>query len=197
MTVQKWTTDLQHAQPTDKDLEDFMQFLDKYVSHAVGNHHFMQWSKSNRTKTFLNKVTASDIAYTILVYENSNEVRKEELQIRATSRTDDERRAATREKKTGIMKEKETSEEIQGWLDRRWMGVLSTIAWDLKTSSRVMYGIYYNIIGKCIRRKGTTKRMIFKMMKKGAMTKNATKAMKKIGGLTSRIALSVMELMTH
>ncbi len=57
-----------------------MQFLDKYVSHAVGNHHFMQWSKSNRTKTFLNKVTASDIAYTILVYENSNEVWKEELQ---------------------------------------------------------------------------------------------------------------------
>jgi hypothetical protein len=30
---------------------------------------------------------------------------KEELQIRATSRTDDERRAATHEKKTGIIKE--------------------------------------------------------------------------------------------
>lgn len=76
-----------------------MRFLDKYVSHAVGNHHFMQWSKSNRTKTFLDKVTASDIAYTILVYENSKEVWKEELQIRATSRTDDERRTATRVKK--------------------------------------------------------------------------------------------------
>ena len=99
MTVRKWTTDLQHAQPTDDYLEDFMRFLDKYVSHAVGNHHFMQWSKSNRTKTFLDKVTASDIAYTILVYENSNEVWKEELQIRATSRTDDERRTATRVKK--------------------------------------------------------------------------------------------------
>ena len=59
----------------------------------------MQWSKSNRTKTFLDKVTASDIAYTILVYENSNEVWKEELQIRATSRMDDERRTAMREKK--------------------------------------------------------------------------------------------------
>jgi hypothetical protein len=35
-----------------------MRFLDKYVSHAVGNHYFMQWSKSNRTKTFLDKVTA-------------------------------------------------------------------------------------------------------------------------------------------
>jgi len=50
-------------------------------------------------KTFLDKVTVSDIAYMILVYENSNEVWKEELQIRAISRTDDERRTATREKK--------------------------------------------------------------------------------------------------
>ncbi len=36
VTVRRWTTDLQHAQPTDDDLEDFMQFLDKYVGHAVG-----------------------------------------------------------------------------------------------------------------------------------------------------------------
>ncbi len=99
MTVRRWTTDLQHAQTTYDDLEDFMRFLDKYVSHAAGNHYFVQWSKSNSTKTFLDKVTVSDIAYTILVYENSNEVWKEELQIRAISRTDDERRTATREKK--------------------------------------------------------------------------------------------------
>jgi hypothetical protein len=99
VTVRKWTTDLQHAQPTDDYLEDFMRFLDKYVSCAVGNHHFMQWSKSNRTKTFLDKVTASDIAYTILVYENSNEMWKKELQIRAISRTDDKRRTAMCEKK--------------------------------------------------------------------------------------------------
>jgi len=46
-------------------MEDFMRFLDKYVSHAVGNHYFMQWSKSNRMKTFLDKVAVSDIAYTI------------------------------------------------------------------------------------------------------------------------------------
>lgn len=99
MTVRKWSTDQHPTQPTYDDAEDFMRFLDKYVSHAVGNHHFMQWSKSNRTKTFLDKVTASDIAYTILVYENSNEVWKEELQIRATSTTNDDRRKATREKK--------------------------------------------------------------------------------------------------
>jgi hypothetical protein len=28
------------------------------------------------------------------------------------------------------MKEEGTSEEIRGWLDRSWKGVLSTIAWD-------------------------------------------------------------------
>jgi len=50
-------------------------------------------------KTFLNKVTASDIAYTILVYKNSNEMWKKELQIRAISRTDDKRRTAMCEKK--------------------------------------------------------------------------------------------------
>ncbi len=99
MTVRRWTTDPQHAQPTDKDMEDFMRFLDKYVSHAVGNHYFMQWSKSNRMKTFLDKVAVSDIAYTILVYKNSNKEWKEELQIRAISRTDDERCTATCEKK--------------------------------------------------------------------------------------------------
>jgi len=75
-----------------------MRFLDKYVGHAVGNHYFMQWSKSDRMETFLNKVTESAIAYTIFVSENSNEVWKEELQIRAISRTDDERRTAMREK---------------------------------------------------------------------------------------------------
>ena len=48
----------------------------------------------------------------------------------------------------------------------------------LKTSNRVMYGIHYKIIGKCIRRNTTTKGMMFKMMKKGAKTKNAMKAMK-------------------
>jgi hypothetical protein len=45
-----------------------------YVNHAVGNQYFLQWSKLNRNNFFLDKVTASDIAYTILVYENTKEV---------------------------------------------------------------------------------------------------------------------------
>ncbi len=69
-----WTSNPQHSKPTYDQAEHFLQFLDKYVSHAVGNHYFLQWSKLNRSKTFLNKVTTSDIAYTILVYENTKEV---------------------------------------------------------------------------------------------------------------------------
>ena len=70
-----WTINPQDSKPTYNQAENFLQFVDKYVSHAVGNHCFLQWSKSNRSKTFLDKVTASDIAYTILVYvyENNKE----------------------------------------------------------------------------------------------------------------------------
>ena len=64
-TVRRWTTDLQDKQPMYDQAEDFLRFLDKYVSRAVGNHYFLQWSKLNRTKTFLDKVTALDIAYKI------------------------------------------------------------------------------------------------------------------------------------
>jgi hypothetical protein len=79
--------------------EHFLRFHDKYVSHAVGNHFFLQWSKLNRSKTFLDKVTASDIAYIILVYENTKEVWEEDLQIKAISRTDEERHNAMHHKK--------------------------------------------------------------------------------------------------
>jgi hypothetical protein len=66
-----WTSNLQDSKPTYDQAEHFLRFLDKYVSHAVGNHYSLQWSKSNGSKTFLDKMTASDIAYTILVYKNT------------------------------------------------------------------------------------------------------------------------------
>ncbi len=62
------------SKPTYDQAEHFLRSLDKYVSHSVGNHYFLQWSKLNKSKTFLDKVTASDIAYTILVYENTKEM---------------------------------------------------------------------------------------------------------------------------
>jgi hypothetical protein len=52
------TSSPQESKPTYDQAEHFLWFLDKYVSHAVGNHYFLPWSKSNRGKTFLDKVTA-------------------------------------------------------------------------------------------------------------------------------------------
>ena len=54
----------------------------------------MNWSK-----TFLDKVTASDIAYTILVYENTKEVWEEDVQIKASYKKEEERRNAMHHKK--------------------------------------------------------------------------------------------------
>ncbi len=39
-----WTRYPQDSQPTYDQAEHFLWFLDKYVSHAVGNHYFLQWS---------------------------------------------------------------------------------------------------------------------------------------------------------
>jgi hypothetical protein len=57
----------------------------------------------NKSNTFLDKVAASDIAYTILVYKNTKEVWEEDLQIKARYKTDKERRNATHHKKPSIM----------------------------------------------------------------------------------------------
>jgi hypothetical protein len=94
-----WTSNPQDSKPTYDQADHFLWFLDKYVNHAVGNHYFLQWSKSNRSKTFLDKVTASDIAYTILVYENTKEVWEEDLQIKASYKADKKRHNAMHHKK--------------------------------------------------------------------------------------------------
>ncbi len=94
-----WTSYPQESKATYDQAEHFLWFLDKYVSHAVGNHYFLQWSKLNRSKSFLGKVTASDSAYTILVYENTKEVCEEDLQIKASIKNDEERRNAMHHKK--------------------------------------------------------------------------------------------------
>ncbi len=50
-----WTSNPQDSKPTYDQAENFLRFLDKYVNHAVGNHYFLQWSKLNRSNTFLIK----------------------------------------------------------------------------------------------------------------------------------------------
>ena len=70
----------------------------------MGTHFLSQWKKLNRTKTILDKITASDIAYTILVYENTKEVWDEEIEIRENTTNDDERRKAI------------SDSEMDGWI---------------------------------------------------------------------------------
>jgi hypothetical protein len=40
-----WTRYPQELKPTYDHAEHLMRFRDKYVSHAVGNHFSLQWSK--------------------------------------------------------------------------------------------------------------------------------------------------------
>ncbi len=79
--------------------EKFLKFFDKYVSRAVENHLFAKWSKLSRTKNLLDKVTASDIAYSTIVYKNTNDVWEEGLQIKANYKTPDERHKAQHHQK--------------------------------------------------------------------------------------------------
>ena len=91
--------DMRDTELTYEEAEQFLRFLDKYVIRAVGVHFLSQWCKSHRSKTILEKITASDIAYTILVYESSCEVWEEELTIKENAFNDEVRRTMIREKK--------------------------------------------------------------------------------------------------
>ncbi len=71
VNARRWTSrDIQENELKYEQAEDFLHFLDKYVRRAMGTHFVSRWSKSNCTKTILDKITASDIAYTILVNLN-------------------------------------------------------------------------------------------------------------------------------
>ncbi len=133
--------------------EHFLQFLDKYVSHAVGNHHFLQWSKLNRSKTFLDKATGSDIAYIILVYENTKEAWEEDLQIKASSRTDEERCNAMHHKNPKYHVGRRMHLKRFGMARQTMDGIFTkNFSGSSRNSSQVMYGIHFKIIGKCIKR---------------------------------------------
>ena len=77
-----WTcSNMQDTELTYDEAEQFLRFVDKYVVRAVGVHFLSHWSKLHRSKTILEKVAASDIAYTILVYKNSKEVWEEKAKV--------------------------------------------------------------------------------------------------------------------
>ncbi len=67
-------------------------------------------------------MTASNIAYTILVYENTKEVWEEDLQIKSSSRTDEERRNVMHHKKTNNHegRGKHPKRLGNGWTNNGW-----------------------------------------------------------------------------
>lgn len=138
VNAREWASAPLESRPSYENAEHFLRFIDKYVSQAVGNHHFSQWSKANRSKTLLDRVTPSDIAYTILVYENSKEVWEEELQIKSRTNDPYERRQATRLKKPKYHegRGKRLRRYGDGWTDsgREYYQELVHIFKTLKTS---------------------------------------------------------------
>ena len=60
--------------PTSEVATLFLRFLDKYVSCVPGQRDISKFYKENPRMTLLDKLTPSDIAYTVLVYENTFEV---------------------------------------------------------------------------------------------------------------------------
>jgi hypothetical protein len=84
---------------TYNDIEKFLRFIDKYVKQAVGNHNLSKGMRRSGSETLLDRITPSDMAYTINLYKNSVSVWKEELEIKATSKTNKERRSARRHQK--------------------------------------------------------------------------------------------------
>ena len=55
--------------PTYNDVESFLYFLDKYTRIIVGGSKAMaEYMKLNKGKTLIDRVTVSDIAYSMLVY---------------------------------------------------------------------------------------------------------------------------------
>jgi hypothetical protein len=101
----------------------------------------------------LYKVTASDIAYTVLVYENTKEVLEEDLQIKASSKDDVERCHAAHHKNPTIMKDGESVSKGSAMVGQT-MGknITKNCLRSLRTSSQVMSGKDYKNIRNCIRR---------------------------------------------
>ncbi len=89
----------QDIEPSYNETEHFLRFIDKYVSRAIGNYQIAKWTRANKDKTLMDKVTASDIAYSIIVYENTKEVWEEEILIKASDKTDEEKRNTVRQRK--------------------------------------------------------------------------------------------------
>ncbi len=78
-TARAWF-DKDETSPLYSDAEGLLYFLDKYTTIMVGSAKEMsRFYKNNKGKTLLDKVSVSDIAYSVLIYESSYDVWMEDI----------------------------------------------------------------------------------------------------------------------
>ena len=81
------------SKPTYSSAEPLLYFLDKYTTIVAGGARALgKYYKNNRGKTLLDKLTVSDIAYSILVYENSYDVWSEEIDKAKNCSTEEDKK---------------------------------------------------------------------------------------------------------
>ena len=73
------------ASKTFEDYEDLMRFLDGYAVHNVGTRELHKYLKAKPGNTLLDCLSVYDIAYTILVYENTADVWEEIMRCRGVT----------------------------------------------------------------------------------------------------------------
>ena len=90
-SVREWV-DKRVTKLTYAAAEPFLYFLDKYTMVVVGGQRAMEkFYTDNQSKTFFDKIMASDIAYSVLVYESAYDVWKEEFHKSQMCKTAEEK----------------------------------------------------------------------------------------------------------
>ena len=82
--------DLDVTEITYQDCLEFLTFMDYYVSKLIGSRELKKFCVQYPGKTLLDKMTASDIAFAILCYENGVDVWLERFRIKRMNNLDRE-----------------------------------------------------------------------------------------------------------
>jgi len=82
--------DLEVTEITYQDCLEFLTFIDYYVSKLIGSRELKKCCVQYPGKTLLDKMTASDIAFTILCYENGVDVWLERFKMKHMNNLDRE-----------------------------------------------------------------------------------------------------------
>ncbi len=91
-TARAWLSQ-DKTSPSYSEAEGLLYFFDKYTTiMGGGTKEMSQFYKNNKGKTLLDKVSISDIAYSILVYESSYDVWMEDITMSQTCATKEEKK---------------------------------------------------------------------------------------------------------